>query len=147
MKSSIADVSHLPDLTFDPTTCQESMAPYRLRGLLTLFSLSTLFVTTTGSQFPLRPPAGYGAPYASSEKSFGALHSETAYAPYDSQEELYTWEPPTDAEIPELSALSDEHFTRVGLALFPDHSIRIKKSADWCDSSVRHVPCPLFPNF
>ena len=125
----------MPDLDFRPDhpVVADTMASWWLRGILILF---TLFSTTNGSQFPLQPPVGYGAPYVTSEKSFPTLHSETAY---DLQQEPYTWEPPTEAEVPELSALSDEYFTRVGLPVFPDHSIRIKKSADWCDSSVKYV--------
>jgi hypothetical protein len=127
----------LPDLDLRPdhTGAKNIMVP----RVLPLFGLFALFSVTIASQFLLRPPAGYGASYDSPDKSFRPLHSETAYASYEPQEELYTWEPPTEAEIPELSALSEEYFTRVGLAMFPDHSIRIKKSADWCDSSVKHV--------
>lgn len=76
------------------------------------------------------------------------MHNEPPYTMNDLQEEAYIWEPAGEAEIPGLETLSDEYFTRVGHPSFPNHSIRIKKSKDWCDSTVEQVIlsllCPSF---
>lgn len=115
------------------------MASWRLCSLITLFVLSTSLSKANASQFLLQPPAGYGSSHASSDRSVPKSDFDTPYTPFGQIEDLYTWEPLGEAEVPELSALSEAHFTRVGHSEFPNHSVRIKKSATWCDPSVEYA--------
>lgn len=39
--------------------------------------------------------------------------------------------------VEELSALSEAQFTTLGHPIFPNYSVRIKKSSDFCDGTVK----------
>jgi hypothetical protein len=66
---------------------------------------------------------GLGTPsYGTSRKplSFAAPYDEGLFMP-----------------VEELSALSEAQFTTLGHPVFPNYSVRIKKSSDFCDGTVK----------
>lgn len=113
-------------------------------GVLSLILSLAVVNTALCSQTPLRPPRGYGAEHASSSPIAHKSDFESLYSSPASRDDLFVWEPESEEDIPELSALSDEHFTRVGHPLFPEHSVRIKKAKRWCDPSVEYVSLVYF---
>lgn len=53
--------------------------------------------------------------------------------PYDAQGLFAPYE--------DLHLLSTSEFTSLGHPAFPNYNVRIKKSADFCDGTVKYVQC------
>jgi hypothetical protein len=113
---------------------------------LALLSLSSCLGRSSAKHFLFNPPPGYGAATSSSSEKFGESdplllnqYQHTMDGSYMSMpvQEPYVWTPMNEEEVPELSALSTEHFTRVGHPLFPHHFVRIKQTKGWCDPNVK----------
>jgi hypothetical protein len=115
---------------------------------LALLSLSSCLGRANTKLFPFNPPPGYGAATSSPlvSEGFGEnkqvllnQYQESIEDSYKGMlyQEPYVWAPADEEDVPELSALSMEHFTRVGHPLFPHHSIRIKQTKGWCDPNVK----------
>jgi hypothetical protein len=101
-------------------------------------------VEAGAAQFPLRAPAGYGTSQSTLKNSHHGSY-ESVFG-YDKEfktipdEDLAILVRPFDGNSTlELSALSDEYFTRVNHPMFPHHNVRIKRSKRWCDTSVEYV--------
>lgn len=113
------------------------------RSSLLLITLCAIGITRA-VQFPLRAPAGYGASQSTLKNThFDPQMDDFGYNKKFSslmEDEIPVWNHPYEGNSTvELSSVSDEYFTRVDHPLFPHHSVRIKRSKGWCDSSVKLV--------
>jgi hypothetical protein len=114
------------------------------------FLMLGFFVEARDAQFPFRAPAGYGASQSTLKNSrdgpyqsvFGYDDKFKTIVDEDLPILAYPFEGNSTLE---LSALSDEYFTRVDHPMFPHHSVRIKRSKGWCDTSVEYVSFAAFP--
>lgn len=71
---------------------------------------------------------GLDTPNYGTSRQLMKSFTQSFTAPYD--EELFM-------PVEQLSALSEAQFTTLGHPLFPNHSVRIKKSSDFCDGTVK----------
>jgi hypothetical protein len=115
-----------------------------------LFLIVGSFIEARDAQFPFRAPAGYGASQSTLKNSHHGSY-ESVFG-YDEEfktivdEDLAILAYPFEGNSTlELSALSDEYFTRVDHPMFPHHSVRIKRSKRWCDTSVEYVSFAALP--